>query len=424
MGSNPVMLVTAMIVALCLGGAALLAFFHRPRWALAIWCALLFFTPVWFGVQVVIFITPLTAVTIIAIASSFGARVQWTLMDTLVLTLFGVIFVGYIFGGSVWGHVLETLVMWLLPYIWGRLIASRVEQSFLIACLAVMATVAGAAAIIEFITSTNLFLLFPGASSSTWGGLRWRGGELRVEGAFGSSIALGGAMAISSVFILATRWPVWARTGALGIVGIAAALTFSRLGLIGFVLTVLLGLIFLGAHLDKVIRITVSIALAVGLIVGLPSVLEVLSAAGDEADGSADYRGELLGLVDRMAFIGLSPARERLPTGEDYFGGFRSIDSALILIGLRHGGVAVALLLIMLAIGMLAVLRRRANPAIIAVLAQIPALATVALITQYAAFLWFVAGVAVTMYTSSAGQDASARHVEHDRDSRELAGAT
>ena len=42
------------------------------------------------------------------------------------------------------------------------------------------------------------------------------------------------------------------------------------------------------------------------------------------------------------------------------------------------------------------VLRGKATAATIAVVAQIPAFATVALITQYAIFAWFVIGVAAT----------------------------
>jgi hypothetical protein len=57
--------------------------------------------------------------------------------------------------------------------------------------------------------------------------------------------------------------------------------------------------------------------------------------------------------------------------------------------------IPLALFVLMLVICAWVVISGRGSPAAVAVLSQIPALATVALITQYAQFLWFVAGVAV-----------------------------
>ena len=65
----------------------------------------------------------------------------------------------------------------------------------------------------------------------------------------------------------------------------------------------------------------------------------------------------------------------------------------------------------MLAICVVVVLAGRGSPAAVAVASQIPALATVALITQYFPFLWFVAGVAVSSYSVDRWRDGvDARH--------------
>jgi hypothetical protein len=126
-----------------------------------------------------------------------------------------------------------------------------------------------------------------------------------------------------------------------------------------------------------------------------PLVSSVFLAAGAEATNSAAYRGSLVSLVGDIDALGFSSAFSRSPTGEVSFGAFRSIDSALILHGLTYGWASLAVALVLLAMAAGAVLLRRAAAPTIAVGAQIPALVAVALITQYATMLWFVAGFAV-----------------------------
>ena len=63
--------------------------------------------------------------------------------------------------------------------------------------------------------------------------------------------------------------------------------------------------------------------------------------------------------------------------------------------GLTYGWVPLACVLAMLLAGVGCLLTGRATAPTIALLAQVPAFATVALITQYSTFTWFVAGLAV-----------------------------
>ncbi|MGL4256553.1 MAG: hypothetical protein ACRCSL_09470 [Microbacterium sp.] len=402
------MAIAAAVMAAALGVILLIR--RRPRWGMALWTVAFFFTPIWLGSSGLgLYVSALTAMTALAIIGGISPNLRWSHIDTIVAILLGVILLAYGIGGSDIGHVQDSVVMWFLPYVWGRIVLARVSENWVAGCISLAAVVASILGILEFVTGENVFLLVPGASTSIWGTLQVRGGLFRVEGAFGHSIALGGALAMSVAFILAVRWRPWVRAAALVIVGIATVLTFSRLGIIGFALTVVLGVFFLGRYVGRGLRIAMVSMLVIGAGLAVPVILEVFGDAGSEAEGSANYRVDLLNLVNSMVVLGISPAREVLPTGEDYWGGFRSIDSALILVGLRFGLLCLAIVLLLLALLIGSIVRGSATPASIALVAQIPAFATVALITQYAAFVWFVAGLAVSSYALARRRSAEPR---------------
>ncbi|WP_426625428.1 hypothetical protein ACPPVW_05030 [Leifsonia sp. McL0607] len=127
-----------------------------------------------------------------------------------------------------------------------------------------------------------------------------------------------------------------------------------------------------------------------------PLVIAVFDEAGSEATDSANYRGDLTQLFGTMNPIGVASSAEKNSAGTLYFGNFRSIDSQLILTGLTNGVIVLAAVVAALVFGILLVLRGKATAATVALVAQIPAFATVALITQYSIFVWFVAGLAAT----------------------------
>jgi hypothetical protein len=361
--------------------------------------------------------------TALAVISGFSRGLRWSSVDSVMVVLFLALMLAYAFGGSVLGHIQETLLVWFLPYVWGRIVLGRVSHDWVATCIAVCAVIASLLAIFEFATGTNIFLNIPGASSSTWGGLQARGSIVRAEGAFGHSIALGGTLAMSASFILAVRWKPWLRGVALAVVGVAVVCSFSRLGIIGFALTLVIGLFLLRSYVGRAFRITMLSLLAVGAAIAVPLILDVFGEAGSEAEGSAEYRSDLIPLFDIMVVLGVSPAREVLPTGTDYWGGFRSIDSAYILIGLRYGLLVLALVTLLLVMLVVSVLRR-ATPASVALLAQIPAFGTVALITQYAVFVWFVAGLAVASYTLGREGATGGRLEQRVFVTRDVVGAT
>jgi len=399
-GGDPLRVMTLLVVGANVALAMWLVFRARPRWAVVAWAVAMFFTPVYVGVSLQgVAVTILDVVTLVAIVSLWpGARVRWSVVDTLVVAAVAALVVGLTFGG-VWGHVQYTLISWFVPYIWGRIALARVGAEFIGSCISVVAVLASASVIVEFTTGENFFVQLPGVAGAMWTNLQYRGGLLRAEGAFGHSISLGAGLAISSSFVLAVRWRWWLKAGALLLVGTATVMTLSRIGLVGLVLVVVLSVIFLRGYLRLAHRVAVVGGLAILSALALPFISAVFDDAGEEAAGSANYRADLIPLIGEMNVLGVSDARRVLATGQDYFGAFRSIDSALILTGLRHGIIPLMIFLTMLAICTWVVVIGRGSPPAVAIVSQIPALATVALITQYSPFLWFVAGLAVSSYS-------------------------
>jgi hypothetical protein len=189
----------------------------------------------------------------------------------------------------------------------------------------------------------------------------------------------------------------------------AAAVTFSRTGMLCAALGLGLSIVFMREGLAARARVAATAAVVVLAAVIVPMVSGTFAAAGSEATNSAGYREQLLTLVPEMNLVGLSDAAQRLSDGTVWFGQFHSIDSQLILLGLTYGSIALIGALLLLAAAVACVLLGKATAPSIAVAAQIPSLATVALITQYSAFFWFVAGLAVATQANRLAPEA--RHV-------------
>jgi hypothetical protein len=177
---------------------------------------------------------------------------------------------------------------------------------------------------------------------------------------------------------------------------VATVYTFSRIGMICALLGVALSVLFMRDAISRRARIILTSGVLIVSAVLFPLVSAVFDDAGAEASDSANYRGDLTSLFGTMNLVGVASSAQKNSAGSLYFGNFRSIDSQLILTGLTNGLIVLIAVLVALAFGVLLVLRGKASPATIALVAQIPAFATVALITQYSIFVWFVAGLAAT----------------------------
>jgi hypothetical protein len=392
------------VLLLLLAVSALIAAWYvarsSPRLVVAGWAAVCFFAPIWVGVQAGLYWSALTGVTLVALAAWSTATFGFSYVDILVAGFVVSVLAGYLVGGSTWGHVLIVLFGWLLPYVWGRFVLARVEADWLYSCIAVAATGAAVLGIIEFATGFNPFSgIMPGNGFwHTWHELQPRAGFVRAEGAFGHSIAFAGALAMSSVFVIVTRWPAWVRLACLTVVIIAVGLTFSRIGMITLVITLVLAVLLLGRWITRSMRLAVAVVLVVAAAVALPLLGDVFTEAGEEAGGSAEYRSDLVTLIRDLRPLGITTSWTVLPTGETYYGSFQSIDSELVLTGLRFGILPLLVLLGLIGACILSLFRGRATPAAVAVAAQVPAFGAVALITQYGYLVWFLAGIAVTAY--------------------------
>ncbi|WP_435749122.1 hypothetical protein [Microbacterium sp. PMB16] len=391
------------IVLLAVGGiaAAAIAVFGlrlMPRAAFVAWSIVLFFVPLWVGVNVSFYwaaITLLTALLIVVNWSIVPLRAADAWVAAFVIVIAGL----FAFRSVDLASLVASLLEWVIPYIWGRVVLARVGVAWVTTTISVVAIIAAFLAIVEFFTSFNPFVLIPGSGvvHETWSPLQERGGVLRVEGAFGHSIALGAALAMSSAFVVATRWRLLPKIGGVVLIAVATVLTFSRAGLITLALTLVLST-FLIVGVSTRFRVTVAAAGLIGTAIVIPIIDSVFGAAGDEAGGSADYRTDLLVLLEQVQLFGNPGDWYSLVSGDYYLGYFaRSVDNALVLTLLRYGYVPT--LLIMAAIVCAAVMtvrRSTRSPASIAVVGQLPSLFVVALITQYSMFLWFCVGLAIT----------------------------
>jgi hypothetical protein len=399
---------TVVLIAFAVVGAiaGIIIFRSAPRFALIAWTVVLFFVPIWVGFSISHFYSVITLATLLLVASSSARGFRFTKVDG-VLLLFGVLITfSFLLGGVILGHLLIALLDWLLPYLLGRLILARVSMNVVTAAISVVTVIASVLALIEFATGKNIFVLihFNNGGYALWSPLQPRGGFLRAEGAFGHSIALGASLAIGSVFILASRWKLSLRILALAVTVGAVIVTFSRIGLVNLALGLVLSVAFLAGVLTARTRLAVAAIAIVGALIIVPFVSEVFTAAGTEAAGSADYRLDLVSLISKMAPLGLSPSYQVLPDGSVYIGNFQSIDSFLILVGLRLGYIPLLLLLSLLVTAVIVMFRSKANAPLIALVAQIPTFLTADLITQLPYLVWFVGGLAVSLYI-----------LEHDR---------
>lgn len=403
---------------------------HRsPRLAVGFWIAVLCFVPIWVGVGLGfggnLYVPAASGAALIVTATLLpSARFRVTLTDGLVVLLILVSTAALLTGNQTiaLSFLFSLCTYFVVGFALGRLAPSRVDVGWIYGAIAVAFSIVSVLAVIEFLTNFNFFtqLRVNNASFTTWGSLQVRGGVLRAEGAFGHSIALGSSLALAIPLTLASRFRFWIRGSMVLLMLLATTLTFSRIGIIGALLGLALSILFLAEALTirrRILLATTGVVLTAAL---LPVVNLVFSDAGTEASGSAAYRGNLLSLIGDMNLIGVATSARTSANGQVYFGNFRSIDSQLILSGLSGGLIVLTVVVVALLVAIFLVVTGRASAATIAIVAQIPALATVALITQYSIFIWFVVGIAVAtqLAPEKLDNDIGSPHLLHLPDGR------
>ncbi|MGY1706839.1 hypothetical protein ACI79C_19915 [Geodermatophilus sp. SYSU D00697] len=387
------------------GALGVVAMRHAPRLALAVWLLVLCLVPVWAGISIVLEWEPEVLVTLVVLAVLVSLRPRGgaplagrlTLADGVVVLFVLAGLVPIATGATSISDVFVLVAQWTGAFLVGRLVGQRVGLQWVYGAVAVAFTLVAVLALVEFATGWNPFVQIPGQGRLhvDWAPIQERGGRARAEGAFGHSIALGASLALAVPLTLAAPFRAAVRVPMAVLMVAASAVTFSRVGLATAVFGIALCVAFLRSGLSTRVRVVVTAGLVV-VGAGFASLLSgVFAAAGSEATDSAGYRWALLELVPDIELFGRSSSAYGLASGERFFGGFRSIDNALLLLGLRYGWVPLVLVTVLLLAACGYVLSGRATAPTIAVVAQIPSFVSVALITQYATFLWFVAGLAV-----------------------------
>jgi len=392
-------------VLLALGGvglAGVIMLRSHPKVGVALWFLVVCFVPTWVEADVGVLIPPTTLVGGVLLASMallLPSRV--TVADWLMGFFFVACLVPVLVGASSLAAVSAVILKWLIPFLVGRLLPLRVPTDWIYRCAGVFFTGVSVLAVLESLLRWNPFVtvVANNVDYRTWSPLQQRGSLLRVEGAFGHSIALGTSIALVLPLVLGSSLRTRTKVVMVAAMLSAVVLTLSRIGIVCSVLALVLFVVFSRGGLTARARAVLSGVLVVGVLAATPSLLSVFERAGPEPSLSAVYRSQLTELVPYVSVLGVAPNQHRTPTGEVFFGSFRSIDNALILLGLNYGFVALALALVLLVGAVLAVLARTATPPVVAVAAQLPAVASVALITQYEMLFWFVAGLALATRT-------------------------
>ena len=369
----------------------------RPRLGVLLWLLTVAFVPFWLGLSFIVYFLPTSLMGILVLVAVRPAVPRLGGFDLIAAFFFISCLAPVLSGGATQSTIFGVLSQWLLAYLLGRLLPVDVDVRWIYSCVAIIFTAVAALALIEFAFGWNPFVTLGPANALhvKWGNLQGRGDLLRAEGAFGHSIALGCSLALAIPLALAAPLRVPIRLSMVVVILGGVAVTISRVSMVCAVLSVVLSIVFLKDELPRRLKVAIVAGLVLAIAALAPYFLNIFQAAGDEATNSANYRGELTELIPDVSLLGVSSAAYRSPTGELFFGRFQSIDSQLLYTGLTYGWFALACGLVLLVGGMVVILRGRATPATIAVVAQIPALTTVALITQYSMMFWFIAGLAM-----------------------------
>ena len=405
---------TILVIFAAAGAGVALLWYLFQRWpvvGLVFWLIAVCFMPVWWAVRISLDWRPAIVAGIILLATFFGRLPQsFTAGDLGVGMLFMAGVFPMLFGGASASSVFGLASQWMLGFLLGRLALLRLGEDLVYRIIVVMLTIVAVLALVEFAFDWHPWSLIGPNNQlySIWGGIQGRGGLSRAEGAFGHSIALGCVFALTLPFVLAANLKARTRFALSCLMVGATLVTLSRAALLSAGLSLLLIVVFGGRAYGAESRRTALMVVLVGALVTLPALSSVLAAAGDEAGRSAEYRGRLLDLIAAMEPLGLSGQGRTQVNGERYIGKFQSIDSQFILTGITYGWIVLLLGLALLLLAAGVVIVGRASPGIIAIVGQTPALASVALITQYNIYFWFVAGLGVAALAKYNQEDSDA----------------
>lgn len=388
------------------GGLAAIALYtlvalKRPWFATAVALVSLALIPFWIGVNISVFFVSahlvLLAVAALSILANRLARIRLHAVD-LVLLLVYVVTLAAMVPGLTTIHQGYTFSQWLLAYWFARIAAEAFGIRRLATVLALAFPVTAVTMVVEWVSGTNpwhTFMAVDNAAFHEWSALQSRGGVLRAEGPFGHSIAAGSVLAVAAILTLDAKLPVVLRVQSIAVMAIGIGLTISRISMITAALGITLTIIATRSSLTRRARILTLGALIAVATVTLVLLRDVFAISGAEAANSASYRYWLLDLLPTLNPVGYAASYNHNTAGTTSFGSFGSVDSAVLFFALTHGWIPAVIMLGLMGAAVLHVLRLRGGVAAAAVVAQVPALFSVALITSYSLVFWMSVGLAV-----------------------------
>ena len=396
----------ARFIALSLVGAIMVLFtlisLKRPWWATVGAIASLPLIPFWAGYSVSVFFVSfhmaLLAVAAFAVFLRERPTLRINLADLTVLVVFAITIAGVPLKLTTLSQS-YTFFQWMLAYWFARLVVSAYGLRRIIAAISITFCIAAVAILIEFAIGFNLwtrYFTFDNALFARWSNLQSRGGVLRAEGAFGHSIAAGGSLALAAILTLDAKLRTATRVLIVAVMCAAILTTISRIGIITAALGIGMAVVFARTSLSLFSKIATLSVGTLGALVYSLFLVDVFTEAGTEASNSAAYRFWLLDLLPYLEPFGQASSVTRSTAGDLSFGGYLSVDNAVLHFALSNGWVATIILFALMVAATIRVLRLQAGVATVALVATIPALFTVALITQYALVFWLVAGLAAS----------------------------
>lgn len=369
----------------------------RPKQALYVWLGVLCLTPVWITVQVGPFqLQPGTLAALLVLPSCLGRPPDaggWRRGDSW-MALIVALTAAVVFLSNPPTYVLSALLLQgVTAYFVARRLGARVGVTVAQRAVAHLTVIVALWALVEFALGLHVFSgLVWSPDLSFWNAVQERGAFDRSEAAWGHAIALGAWLALGLPFVMLAGLR---RAGlCIALVMAAALTTLSRGPILGCLLAFAMVVLF-SRRLSSTRRTVWTLGLLAVAIAAVPAALAAIGQVQGELDTTAGYRTLLLkhaaddlnwfSLADNVTFI----------DGMMRYRGFGSIDNAFLLMALQAGLLVTGAYAVALLACLLRVLRRRGSAADMAMGAQILVLATVAMITQYEAAVYFMAGLAV-----------------------------
>lgn len=396
-----------LMVAGAVGLTGLMVLLRVPRLAVISWIVVLAFVPIWWGMSFVGYWYPGAllglGVLVVLLRNASWGRVTG---GDLGVGLFMIAALAPMLVGGAWSlSAMFTIAsQWLLAFMIGRLALSIQTPDEVYRLVGIVFGVVAGLAILEFLLRFNPFIALGGQGPmfSAWNDIYVRGGLPRAEGAWGHSIALGAALSMSIPLLLASSLRTGIKIVLLVLTLGGVLVTLSRIGQVGLVLALLMSMYAMAPILRRGVKAGVAFIIVVGGVIGFSFISGVFSSSSDEFSKSAAYRGDLVELVPAIEVFGQSSTAARDASGQLVFDGYESIDNAMLLLGLKHGWLALGVALVLCVCVMVLVVARKAQPPTIALATQIPTLFSVALITQFSMYFWFMVGLAVAAHAHAA----------------------